>query len=484
MASTSTITSLGVGSGLDAESIVTKLVALERQPIKQLQTQSDKLQTKISAFGNIKSSVSSLLDAARRLTNVDTWSATTSTSADSSTVSFSTSTGAATGNFSVTVSSLAASQSVVMKTALSTPTSTLGAGTLIIDTGTWNGTDFKASSKPLEVPIAATDTLSDIRDKINASGAGAKASIITDASGARLVMSSASPGASNGFRVQVNGDTDGTNSDASGLSMLAYDAPDASGVAAGTRLTQAASNAAATINGVAVTSTSNKFSDVLTGISLTVGKLTAPGSSVNVTIAQDNETIKKAITDFTAAYSSLNTLLKDNTKYDESTKTAGTLQGDGTALALLNQFRYAISASSGASATFATLSSVGITLQSGGSLKVDDTKLSNALGNVAELKKLFANADSGNASNDGVATRMRTLANDVLSSEGALSSRTTGLNTTIKANQKRQDELDARAALYEKRLRAQYTALDTKMASISTTSSYVAQMINSLNRSS
>ncbi len=122
-------------------------------------------------------------------------------------------------------------------------------------------------------------------------------------------------------------------------------------------------------------------------------------------------------------------------------------------------------------------------IQEGGGLKVDSTKLKNALGNLTEVKKLFSFADTGNSSNDGSATKLRTLADNMLAFDGALANRTNGLRSAVTRNQKQQDVLDARSALYEKRLRAQYTALDTTMATLNTASNYVTQMINAYNKS-
>lgn len=477
------LTSLGVGSGLDAESIVTKLVALERQPINQLQTQASTIQSKISAFGKIQSAVSTLRDAASKLTSPSLWSSTTATSADSS-VAFTTSAGAVAGNYNVSVGTLAAGQAVVSNTTLGASTATLGSGTLTFELGSWSGTGAssiftgKTGASAVNVTIDAADSLETIRDKINSSGAGVKASIINDASGARLVMNSENTGASNGFRVTTT-DADGNNTDASGLSALAYD-PAAS--TAGTTQTQAASNAAATINGVSVTSESNTFSNVLTGISISVNKVTT--APVSVSVAQDNTTITKAITDFASAYSALDSLLKSNTKYDDGTKTAGTLQGDSTAISLMAQFRSTLGASTTASSVFSTLSSIGLETQSGGALTVNTTKLTNALSNLSEVKKLFSAADLTGGGADGIATKFRTLADNLLGVEGAITTRTAGLNTSVTNNQKRQDTLEARSTLYEKRLRAQYSALDKTMASISTQSSYVTQMISAYNKSS
>jgi flagellar hook-associated protein 2 len=479
-ASSATITSLGVGSGLDANAIVSKLVDLERQPITTLQTRADKIQTQISAFGQIQSAVSTLRDAAKTLANPAIWTTTSATSSDSSAVSFSTSSGASPGSYSVTVDALALSQSVVTTTSLASSKNSIGSGSLTIEVGSWANNTFqsKADTSAVTIDVAATDSLEAVRDKINAAGGGVMASIINDTSGARLVMNSATTGSGNAFRITANDTGDGTNTDANGLSSLAYDPANGT---SGTELKQTANNASATINGITVTSGTNKFQDVLTGISFTVGKITP--SAVNVSVAQDNNAITKAITDLATSYSALASLLKDNTKYDDSTKTAGTLQGDGTALSLINQFRSTIGASTGASSVFSTLSSVGLEIQSGGTLSVDSAKLTNALGNLAEVKKLFANAGSSGSDNDGIATRIRTLSDNLLSFDGALSTRTTGLKTAISNNNKQQDQLDARATLYEKRLRAQYTALDTTMAGISGQGSYVTQMISAWNKS-
>lgn len=478
MASTSTISSLGVGSGLDAESIVTKLVALERQPITQLQSDASKLQTKISAYGQIKSNVSAVRDAAQKLTDPALWAATTATSADPSSVTFATSAGATPGNYSVSVTALATTQSIVGNTTYSSAASTVGSGTLTIQTGSWSGNAFsaKTGSSAIQVTIASGDSLATVRDKINAANAGVTASIVNDANGSRLVMNSSATGAANGFRIQAT-DDDGNNVDNAGLSALAYDPANST---AGTTQTQAAGNAAATINGVAVSSSTNTFTDVMAGISMTVGKVTT--SPVNVTVGQDNDAITKAITDFATAYSTLATYLKNNTKYDESTKQGGTLQGDSLAVGTLNQFRATLGNSTTASSVFSTLSSVGLEMQTNGTLVVNNKKLTAALGNLGEVKKLFANVDTSGGGADGLATQIRTLSDQMLSIDGTLTTRTDGLNKTISNNQKRQDELDARATLYEKRLRAQYTALDTAMASISTQSNYVTQMINAYNK--
>lgn len=478
--STGTLSSLGLGSGLDANGIVSKLVDIERQPITNLQKAADKIQTQISAYGQIQSSVTALRDAARKVTDPSMWSATTATSADSTAVAFTTSQGATQGNYAVQVNKLAASQSVVAATALPSSSATVGSGSLSIQLGTWTDTTFAAASgsSAVSITIDAADSLSAIQDKINGANAGVTASIVKDSTGSRLVMTSNKTGLANGFRIQAT-DGDGNNTDNAGLSTLAYDPENTT---TGTTLTQPASDSSVKVNGIDVSSSTNTFDSVLNGISFTVGKVTT--SAVNVTVAQDNTTITKAITDFASAYSALSTLLHTDTKYDDSTKTAGTLQADASAVGIMNQFRSVIGGSTTASSTFGTLSSIGLEMQTDGTVSVNNTKLTSALAKLGEVKKLFSAAGTTAGGDDGIATRLRALGDNLLSFDGSLASRTAGLNTKLQNNQKRQDELDARVTLYQTRLKAQYTALDTTMSAISAQSNYVTQMVTAWSKSS
>jgi flagellar hook-associated protein 2 len=474
---TGTLSSLGLGSGLDSNGIVSKLVELERVPITQLQTQADKIQSKLSAYGQIQSSVTSFRDAARKVADPTFWGTMTASSSDTSAVSFSTSTGAAAGSYSVEVSALARAQNVVMATATSAATNTVGSGTLSFQTGTWTDGVFSSNGTTVDVSINAEDTLEGIRDKVNNAGTGVSASIIVDSSGARLAFSSSTTGAANGFRLQVQDGSDTSNTDNVGLSMLAYDPENSS---TGTTLAQAAQNAAVKVNGVALTSSTNTFSTALSAITFTVGKVTG-STPATVTVTPDKDTIAKAITEFATAYTALSDLLHTDTKYDDSSKSSGPLQGDATAVGILNQFRSALGSGSTASSVYGTLSAVGLSISSSGGLTVDSAKLNTALGKVSEMKKLFTAAGTGNG-DDGIAKRLRSLGDSVLSFDGSIASRTTGLNTLISKNQKRQDELDARATLYEKRLRLQYSSLDTSMAGLTAQSQYVTQMITAWNK--
>ena len=146
-----------------------------------------------------------------------------------------------------------------------------------------------------------------------------------------------------------------------------------------------------------------------------------------------------------------------------------------------NQLRALAGSLSGASTTFSRLSDVGLQIQSDGSMTADPTKVANALGNLSEVTKLFANTNPADPTQDGFGKRFRDATDAMLGIAGSLSSRTTGLSASLKRNQDDQDRLNLRLAADEKRLRAQYTALDTAMATLTTQSSYITQQVAAWN---
>jgi flagellar hook-associated protein 2 len=359
----------------------------------------------------------------------------------------------------------------------------VGEGTLRIELGSWGAGQTSFTPKPGATAVDITlgppaQSLAQLRDKINASNSGVVASVLTDASGARLVLRSASTGEMNGFRIGVT-DADGNNFDGLGLSALAFD-PSAGILTMAQAL--AAANAAASLNGLPISSESNTLSNVLDGMTLTLGKVTA--APVLVEAKPDTASMRKALDSFVSAYNDLNKLLLDQTKYDAASQTAGLLQGDSAAVAMRSQMRSLIGGSSGASAMFGRLAEVGFDVQSDGSIKLDETQLANGLANLDEIEKLFANSDLLDPANDGIAVRLRKMADQVLGIEGSIGTRSEGLRQRIESNQDRQDRLEDRVALVEKRLRAQYTALDRQMASLSSLSNYVTQQLAAMSNGS
>ena len=474
-----TISSIGIGSGLDINSIITQLVAVEKVPLNKLKSEASSLQTKLTTYGKVQSYLSALREASSVLTRTDTWGATTGTSSDPTAVAVTTSATTKTGNYTLEVQRLASAQSNATATFANADT-VVGSGSLRIELGTWGAGQTSFTPKPgataVNIAVAAPGaTLAGLRDQINAAGAGVTASVLSDATGARLVLRSTATGASNGFRIGVT-DSDGNNTDAAGLSALAFDP--SVGV---TTMPQAlaAANAAATLNNLPISSESNTLSNVLDGMSLTLMKVTS--APVQVTAAQDNTSMRKALDTFVSAYNDLNKLLADQTKYDAATKAAGGLQGDSAAVGIRAQMRAMIGTTSTASTLFTRLSEIGFDVKLDGSLTLNDTKVNNALANVAETKKLFANSDLLVPGNNGIATQMRALADRLIGVDGTVSTRSEGLRKRIDLNSHRQDLLTDRIAQVEKRLRAQYTALDKTMGQLTGLSSYVTQQFSSRN---
>ncbi|WP_395699064.1 flagellar filament capping protein FliD [Aquabacterium sp.] len=476
------ISSAGLGSGLDVNSIITQLMAVESKPLDALKTSATGLNTKISTFGKIQSLFSTLQDKANALTSLTLWGQTTATPSDTTAIKVSTSSGSTAGSYSVNVTKLAVAQTV---TAAAQPSadSALNAGTLTIELGTWTGDTnnpftAKSGSSPVTVEISESDTsLTTIRDKINAAGAGVVASIVNDASGARLSIRSKDTGAENAFRITAS-ETFDDGDDTQGLSILNYD--QGGGTSQMTLGTNAA-DAQLQINGIAVRSASNTLTNVVDGLNLTLLKETT--SPVSVAVAADTASVKSKITDFVTAYNDIANQLRTQTAYNADTKTAGTLQGDSAAVSLLNQLRSVINVSSSASSTFSRLSDVGITMGADGTLSVDDTKLTNAMGNLPELKNLLTASGADNAST-GFIRRYKALADAALSTGGTFDSKTTSLKSMLSRNSKSQDDMQNRLDQTEARLRRQYTALDTQMSSLNSLSSYVSQQMAILAKNS
>jgi flagellar hook-associated protein 2 len=473
-----TISSPGIGSGLDVNSIVTQLVSLERKPIEQLQVQANTIQAKLSSFGLLQSYAGNLRDISDRLASPAFWTGNAATTSDGGSVGVSAASTASAGSYMVSVSALAQAQNLASK-AYASSTSTVGGGTLHIEVGSWNDnlTTFTADAGkvPVDLTVAAGSSLDGVAAQINAAHAGVTASIVNDTSGARLVLTSVASGAAGAVRITAT-DDDGNNTDASGLSALAFDPAVTAGQMS---QSQAGKNTTATVNGLAVSSATNTLDNVIPGVKLTLYKTTT--SPVEVKVQQDIGSIKKAITDFAKAFSEMNVYISQQTKYDAAAKKGAPLQGDRATLAVQSNLRTLFSDSSSASLVYSRLSDVGLELQTDGSMKVNDAKLSAALAaKPDEVMKLFTSTTAADSSEQGFAVRAKALAAKLTDSNGAITTRTKGLRDSITRNQQDQDRLEKRVAMIQARLTKQYSALDTMMSQMNATNSSLSQSLSAL----
>ena len=194
------ISSAGVGSGLDVQSIVTQLVAIEKQPLKALQTQASKIQTQLSLYGTVKSQVSALGDAAAALASPMGWNTQKATSSNAAAVGVSAGSGAVPTVLSVDVQQLARAQSTA-SAGFAAGLAVGATGTLNIEAGSWSDGATPVFTPGTSVPISivAGDTISDIAGKINSASAGVTATVLRDGANERLVIRSASTGQAAGW---------------------------------------------------------------------------------------------------------------------------------------------------------------------------------------------------------------------------------------------------------------------------------------------
>ena len=381
------VTSTGIGSGLDIESIITKLMTVEKQSLTALQTKEASYQSKLTAFGTLKSSLSTFQTALKGLASASTFQTSSATVANTS-IATATATSAATaGTYSLTVSKLAQAQSLATAGQASTAT-IIGTGTITFDFGSTSGNTFTSNgSSSKTVTIDSTNnTLAGIRDAINNADVGVVASIVNDGgtSPYRLVLTSENSGGSNSMKISASG-TELT-------SLLAYDP-------AGTKNLEqkvAAQDATFTVNGIEITKSSNTVNDAIAGVTLNLLATTDTNSPTTFTIARDTSSVTTAINSFVSAYNTVNTALKNSMAYNTSTKTAATLNGEGSVRSIQSQLRAVLNtAVSGGATTYTMLSQVGVTMGKDGSLSVDSSKLSSALKtNFSDFAGLFAAAGS------------------------------------------------------------------------------------------
>jgi len=464
-----TITALGTGSGLDLESLVTKLMAAESVSLTALQKRQSSYETKISAMGTLRGSLSTLQTAANGMkTNTlqkatDKFASYTATLATTGIATATATTGAVAGKYTLEVSNLAQSQQLTSPAYTSSSTSvTASASTLKIELGTLSsgGAYTVDSARTYDISLVAGATLADVRDAINDSDAGVTASIVNGTNGAQLILSS-SEGTNNVMRL-------------SGVSGLNYD-PEAS---TGNDISQStpAEDAEFTLNGISVTSNSNKVTDALDGVTLELTG-TNSGTPTTLNITRDLSTnITQSLQTFVTAYASANTTMKTLGAYNADSKVAGDLQGNSTLRIAQALLRKAITDTTSGSLTSAykTLSNIGVTIGDTGNLSIDTTKLNAAIqADPTTVSNLVANIGAAFSSS----------IDKLIGTDGTVTAATTGLDKTVKTLEDQQTRLQDRLDAIEKRYRAQFSALDTLVSSLNSTGDYLTSYISGLNSS-
>lgn len=379
----------GIGSGLDINGIVSQLMSIERRPLLALDNKEARQQTQLTAFGTLKSALSSFQGSLSALTSPAKFSAISAKLSDTTLANVSANPTAITGSYDVEIQTLAQAQKLKSANFTSTSTS-IGSGTLTIQFGTYDGGSFTLNPEKAAQSITispADSSLAGIRDAINQSDAGISASIVNDGSGDRLVIASKDTGLSNALKVTVT-DDDGNNSDNTGLSQLAYDA--STGNISNLSETVAASNATMVIDGIPISKSSNTITDAIEGVTFNLLKADV-GTTATLNISRDTASIEKAVSTFVDAYNDLNQTITDLSKYNAETKQASILTGDFTVRMLQNQLRSALSDPlKTAGGGLSLLSEIGISFQKDGTLKLDSSKLNTIVNDASkDISTLF-----------------------------------------------------------------------------------------------
>jgi flagellar hook-associated protein 2 len=384
------LSSPGIGSGLDINGIISKIMSAEQRPLKALDTKEAKQQTQLTAFGTLKGALSAFQGSLTALANPAKFTGVTASIADTALASVSATSTATAGSHAIEIQTLAQAQKLKSANFATTGT-TVGSGTLTIQFGTYSGGTFTLNSEKAAQSItisSGNSSLAGIRDEINKANAGVSASIVNDGSGNRLVIASKDTGLSNALKITAT-DADGNNTDNAGLSQLVYDA--STGGTSNLTQTTAASNATLIIDGITISKSSNKVTDAIEGVTLDLLK-TNTGSTTTLNLARDAAGIQGAITSFVKAYNDLNKSITDLSKYNAATKQASILTGDSTVRSIQMQIRKALSDPlTTAGGGLNLLSQVGISFQADGTVKFDSSKLTAALNDsTKDVSTLFA----------------------------------------------------------------------------------------------
>ncbi len=472
-----TITSLGIGSGLDLSTLLTNLSTAEKArltPITNAQTSNT---AKLTAYGTLKSALSTFNDASKAMASADLYKSSTATSSLSSAVTVTTTAGAASGTYAIGVTQLAKAQSLISgvqpdtTTALGTTGSTR---TLTIQQG--------GTAKPLTINLTDAQTsLGGMRDAINNAGGGVTASVLKVSDGSyQLIVSANNSGVNNAMSISVTGD-DKLNS------VIGYTA--GSEATNGMKQSVEAKNAKLTLNGTPIERDSNIVTDAPEGVTLNLLATTTTGNDASVTVTKDTTAAATAITNFVNAYNTLQDSFSSLTKYtavDANTDTQntnnGALLGDSVLRDIQVKLKSAISSAQG-SGTFTNLAAIGITQDptNNGNLKIDSTKLTAALkNNTVAVSQLIV----GDGKKTGIGTMVTNLATGFIATDGSIETAKTGINNTLKQLTKQYNSTNDSINDTIARYKTSFTALDVAMSKLKNTGDYLTQQFEAMNSSS
>ena len=453
----------GLGSGLAVSDIVDALVNAERTPFtSRLNKKEATLTTDISAAGALKSALEKLQTSMEALGEVDNYQKRSISGSDDF-VTLSSDKDAEPGGYNVKVNNVA-TEHKLMSSAFAEDAA-VGEGTLTIASG----------ENSFDIDVSDTATLSEIRDAINDSKGNdsVTATIITDDNGQHLVLSAKNSGVENAIKVTAT-DADGNNTDAAGLSALAYDTD--SGV---TNINEviAATDASITIDGnLTVTSSDNEFANVIDGVTITAKKAHGTDDDDStLKITENNNNIKAGLNSFIESYNELLELSNNLGKSGEDG--AGVMAGDSMLRGVMSKLRQQLTSevtlSDGSSLS---LSKLGVEADRYGKLSLDTERLNEQVEADVDLVQEFF---IGESDEGGFAQSFDELMSFYTDSDGIVQNRIDSKQTQLDGLDDERIAFARKMESLESRLYAQYNSMDLLVAQMNSTSSYVqAQLEN------
>ncbi|PAJ75131.1 hypothetical protein CJF42_06470 [Pseudoalteromonas sp. NBT06-2] len=456
----SSISSPGLGSGLDVNSIVKSLVDAERVPFDKKKDKAQEVNTaKISSFGNIKSAMSELDDILFDLKLPFTFN---ERIVDTSSSKFTVEAGSAsvTGDYDIEVLQLAAAHK--MTSIGFTEGDPVGEGTM----------DFTVGSETFKVEISATDDLEAVKAKISdASNGLVTASILTADDGQHLTLTGTKTGAGNDIAITVT-DIDGDITDGSGLSRLNYNgAPDDTFT-----LQNTAQDASIKVdNFLTVNSDTNSFDSVVAGAVITVTGTHTAGEKDKFSISKDEESIVTRLTEFIEAFNKVVVSVEEASDVNVDLDTAGTLVGDSTVRTMMNQIRTALSTPVKLEdGNVFSLSMMGISTKKDGSLELDAKELKDSVHtNFDDLSEIFA-------SSEGIGRKLNDVVSEYRKFGGLIDQRITGLEESNVRWDEEQVKNEKKLSTLKDRLYSQFLSMDLLVAQLKATGDYLTTQLDNL----
>ncbi|BEO38123.1 flagellar hook-associated protein 2 [Serratia marcescens] len=461
-----TISSLGLGSGLDLNGLLDKLTKAEQQRLTPYTTKQSSYNAQLTGYGTLKGALEKFDNLSKEMAKEDFFKATTATEHDAFKIT--TNAKAVPGNYVVEVNKLAQAQTLTTQAKVSDQGAKLGAEGV-----TDRSLTITAGNPPKATKIPLSDdqtSLLELRDAINGAKAGVTASIMrVGDNDYQLAVSSSTTGENNKISLQVD------NDDKLG-DILNYNATRGTGTAM--KQTVAPQDAELTVNGTAIKRSTNSISDALQGVTIDLKTKTKTDEPQHLVISTNTAGTTDKIKEWVDSYNSLLDTFNALTKYtpvktgEAPNPSNGPLLGDNTLRGVQSSIKSALSAAQD-NPELKGLGNLGISTNTKtGKLEIDSTKLKKAMD---EKPDQVTNFFVGNGKDTGMATEIHNEIQSYIKSGGIIENSTKSINTNLDRLNSQITTVTASIQNTIDRYKQQFVQLDTMMSKMNGTSNYLAQ---------